>query len=126
VDEYRGFQRLPKPLFKKARMEAGDGIGLRLSRLQVQNTTFHRVIKTTRHVSKTTPKPQSGVRFGVRWGHDHPLRWRYPEIIERSFNTAVKRRVWLKSFKSFTEILIGVNSLFKWGDVSKTAFSVKS
>ena len=47
-------------------MEAGDGIGLRLSRLQGQNTTFYRVIKTTRRVSKTTPNPQSGVRFGVR------------------------------------------------------------
>jgi len=47
-------------------MEAGDGIGLRLSRLQGQNSTFYRVIKATRRVSKTTPKPQSGVRFGVR------------------------------------------------------------
>jgi len=48
-------------------MEAGDGIGLRLSRLQGQNTTFYRVFKATRRVSKITPKPQSGVRFGVRW-----------------------------------------------------------
>ena len=88
-------------------MEAGDGIGLRLSRLQTQNTTLYRVIKTTRCLSKTTPKPQTGVRFGVRLGHHQPLRWRYPEIIERTFNTAVKRRVWLKCFKSFTEILIG-------------------
>ena len=50
-------------------MEAGDGIGLRLSRLQGQNTTFYRVIKTTRRVSKTTPNTLFGVRFGVRsWG----------------------------------------------------------
>jgi hypothetical protein len=48
-------------------MEAGDGIGLRLSRLQGQNSTFYRVIKATRCVSKTTPKPQFGVRFGVRY-----------------------------------------------------------
>ena len=56
---------LKKP-YLTLEMEAGDGIGLRLSRLQVQNTTFYRVIKPTPRVSKTTPKPQSGVRFGVR------------------------------------------------------------
>jgi predicted transcriptional regulator of viral defense system len=40
--------------------------GLRLSRLQAHNTCFYRVIKTTRCISKTTPKRQIGVRFGVR------------------------------------------------------------
>lgn len=49
-------------------MEAGDGIGLRLSRLQPHNTCFYRVIKTTRRVSKTTPNTLFGVRFGVRLG----------------------------------------------------------
>jgi hypothetical protein len=47
-------------------MEAGDGIGLRLSRLQAYNIYFRTVFKTTQRVSKTTPNPPSGVRFGVR------------------------------------------------------------
>ena len=51
---------------KKVEERRGTNVGLRLSRLQGQNTTFYRVIKTTRCLSKTTPKPQSGVRFGVR------------------------------------------------------------
>ena len=64
-------------LLRTSQMEEEDGIGLRLTRLQAQYSTFYRVIKTTRCLSKTTPKPQFGVRFGVRWrallcgGRDH-------------------------------------------------------
>jgi hypothetical protein len=66
-------------------MEAGDGIGLRLSRLQAHNTCFHRVIKTTRHVSKTTPKPQIGVRFGVRLGYPSTIEMEIPQNHREEF-----------------------------------------
>jgi hypothetical protein len=59
-------------------MEAGDGIGLRLSRLRIQNATFYRVIKTTRRVSKTTPNTLFGVRFGVRSGSPSTIQMEIP------------------------------------------------
>jgi len=66
-------------------MEAGDGIGLRLSRLQGKNSTFYRVIKATPRVSKTTPKPQSGVRFGVRSKPREHSRKSVKKVVDAGF-----------------------------------------
>lgn len=85
--------------------EAGDGIGLRLSRLQGKNTTFYRVIKTTRRVSKTTPNTLFGVRFGVRSGSPQPFRWRYLEIIERSFQANEQRVLVVEAQESEVDVL---------------------